>query len=95
MRATLASAAVVSLVKEFSVEVPNRSQLPPRQRPPLRRRDFEYLLKCFEVGANHMAFAVIVMCSGIHSAMNSLKLIVELVFTWLVVLLSDYAMTKL
>ena len=81
MRATLASATVVSLVKEFSVEVPNRSQLPPRQRPPLRRRDFECLLRCCGEVANHMAFAITVMCSGIHLAKNSPKLVVELVFT--------------
>ena len=80
VRATLASAAVASWVKEFFVEVPNHSQLPLKLRLLLRRRDSECLPICCEVVANHMAFAAIVMCSGIHLALNILKLVIELVF---------------
>ena len=95
VKVALALAVAISLVKGFFVEVPNRYQLLPRQKPLLHQRDSKCLLKYYGVVADHMAFIVKVMCSGIHLELNSLKLIVELVFTSLAVLLSDCVTTKL
>ena len=94
-RAALASATVASLAKEFFVEVPNHSQLPPKLKLPLRRRDSVCLPRCCGVVVGHMAFIAIVMCSDIRSALNNLKHVVVLVFAWLAVLLSNYVTIKL